>query len=145
MMRAITEVNQFFASLYALEDGDLRKAFDPGAVEWWSTASIENKAYAVPLAGDLLRLNQLPDLSSHDLLDEVQTTIRQIESRGLEVLLLDQTRPDVDFPVIKALVPGMRHFWARLAPGRLYDVPVELGWLPARREESGLNPTPVFF
>ncbi len=145
MMRAITEVNQFFASLYALEDGDLRKAFDPGAVEWWSTASVANKAYSVPLPGDLLRLSQLPDLSSHDLLDEVQTTIRQIESRGLEVLLLDQTRPDVGFPVIKALVPGMRHFWARLAPGRLYDVPVDLGWLASRRDESGLNQTPVFF
>lgn len=146
MMRAITEVNQFFASLYALEDGDLRKAFDPGAVTWWETATVENKPYAAP-AKDMppRTINDLPDLSSLDLLDEVQTAIRQIESRGLEVLLLDQTRQDAQFPVVKALAPGMRHFWSRLAPGRLYDVPVELGWLSSPRAEQELNPTPVFF
>ena len=146
MMRAITEVNQFFASLYALDDGDLRKAFDPGAVQWWETASVANKPYAAPdPAVPALTLADLPDLSSSDLLDEVQTAIRQIESRGLEVLLLDQTRPDAGFPVIKALAPGMRHFWSRLAPGRLYDVPVELGWLSVPRTEAEVNPTPVFF
>ncbi len=146
MMRAITEVNQFFASLYALEDGDLRKAFDPGAVDWWSTASVANKPYAAP-ADDLptRTVADIPDLSSPDLETEVQTAIRLIESRGLEVSLLDQTRPDVGFPVMKAIVPGMRHFWSRLAPGRLYDVPVELGWLSDRRREDQLNPTPVFF
>ncbi len=146
MMRAITEVNQFFASLYALKDGDLRKAFDPGAVEWWSTASVANKPYAAP-ADDLptTSLSDIADLSSPDLEVEVQTTIRHIESRGLEVCLLDQTRPDVGFPVMKALAPGMRHFWSRLAPGRLYDVPVSLGWLAERRPEDQLNPTPVFF
>lgn len=146
MMRAITEVNQFFASLYALQDSDLRKAFDPGAVEWWSTASVANKPYTARATHlPPLSIADLPDLSSHDLEVEVQTAIRQIEARGLEVCLVDQTRPDVGFPVVKALAPGLRHFWSRLAPGRLYDVPVDLGWLPTRRSEGDLNPTPVFF
>jgi bacteriocin biosynthesis cyclodehydratase domain-containing protein len=146
IMRAITEVNQFFASLYALEDNDLRRAFDPGAVEWWETASVENKPYAAP-AHDLplVKASDLVDLSSADLLNEVQTTIDRIEARGLEVLLLDQTRKEAGFPVVKAIVPGMRHFWSRHAPGRLYDVPVNLGWLKEARNESELNPTPVFF
>jgi oxazoline/thiazoline synthase len=26
-------------------------------------------------------------------------------------------------------VPGLRHFYIRFAPGRLYDVPVKLGYL----------------
>jgi ribosomal protein S12 methylthiotransferase accessory factor len=64
--------------------------------------------------------------------------------RGLEMLVLDQTRPDIGLPVVKVIVPGMRHFWARLAPGRLYDVPVALGWLPEPTNESALNPIPVF-
>ena len=71
--------------------------------------------------------------------------IGKIEARGLRVLLLDQTRSDLNFPVVKAVVPGMRHFWARLAPGRLYDVPVTLGWLKQPLPESALNPVPVFF
>jgi len=42
------------------------------------------------------------------------------------------------------IVPGLRHFWARFAPGRLYDVPVQLGWLPQPLAEEELNPIPMF-
>ena len=65
-------------------------------------------------------------------------------SKGLEVLMLDQTRADVELNVVKVIVPGMRHFWKRLAPGRLYDVPVEMGWLAQRRTEQEMNPIPMF-
>jgi ribosomal protein S12 methylthiotransferase accessory factor len=58
--------------------------------------------------------------------------------------VLDQTRPDLGVPVVKVIVPGLRHFWARFGPGRLYDVPVELGWLDAPTAEADLNPTAVF-
>lgn len=145
VMRAITEVNQFFASLWALGEKDLNKAFDPGAVAWWQTATRENQPYVLPSEEPVRHLQDYPDLVSDNLKDEVETAIRLIESRGLEVLLLDQTRPDTGFPVVKAVVPGMRHFWARLAPGRLYDVPVELGWLDRRLAEDEVNPVPVFF
>lgn len=146
IMRAVTEVNQFFASLFALGEDDLATAFDPGAVQWWNEANTEEKAYLLPAEGMAPEpLSAIPDFTSDDLLTELQTVIEKIEARGLEVLLLDQTRPDVNFPVIKAIVPGMRHFWARLGPGRLYDVPVELGWLDSPTAEAELNKTPVFF
>jgi ribosomal protein S12 methylthiotransferase accessory factor len=67
-----------------------------------------------------------------------------LERLGLEVLLLDQTRPDIGLPVVKVIVPGMRHFWARFAPGRLYDVPARLGWVEKATPESMLNPIPMF-
>ena len=35
----------------------------------------------------------------------------------MEMLVLDQTRPEIGLPVAKVIVPGMRHFWARFAPG----------------------------
>jgi ribosomal protein S12 methylthiotransferase accessory factor len=54
--------------------------------------------------------------------------------------VVDQTRADVGLRVVKVIVPGLRQFWARFAPGRLYDVPVRLGWLPRPRKEAGLNP-----
>ena len=38
------------------------------------------------------------------------------------------------------MAPGLRHFWARYGPGRLYDVPVSQGWLGRPRQESELNP-----
>jgi ribosomal protein S12 methylthiotransferase accessory factor len=66
----------------------------------------------------------------------------RVEARGLEMMVLDQTRPDIGLPVVKVVVPGMRHFWPRFAPGRLYDVPVELGHLPEPLSEQDLNPVP---
>ena len=63
---------------------------------------------------------------------------------GLEVLVLDQTRPDVGLPVVKVVVPGLRHFWRRVGPGRLYDVPVKLGWLREPLPEERLNPIGCF-
>ena len=56
----------------------------------------------------------------------------------MEFLVLDQTRPDIGMPVARVIVPGMRHFWARFAPGRLYDVPVGMG-----RRASALSPKPT--
>ena len=56
------------------------------------------------------------------------------------MLVLDQTRTDVGLPVVKVIIPGMRSFWARFGPGRLYTVPVELEWLGESREETELNP-----
>jgi len=75
-----------------------------------------------------------------DLRDDVLACVEAARRRGIEVLVLDQTRPDVGLPVVRVIMPGMRHFWARLAPGRLYDVPVALGWLPAALSEEQLNP-----
>jgi oxazoline/thiazoline synthase len=62
------------------------------------------------------------------------------KSRGIEVLVLDQTRPDVGFPVVRVVAPGLRHFWARFGPGRLYDVPVREGWLSQSLDEGEMNP-----
>ena len=56
------------------------------------------------------------------------------------MLVHELTRPDVGLPVVKVVVPGMRHFWPRFAPGRLYDVPVQMGWLERARTEEELNP-----
>ena len=48
-------------------------------------------------------------------------------------------------PVVKVVVPGLRHFWARYGSGRLYDVPVRMGQLPQPLTEEQLNPIPIFF
>jgi ribosomal protein S12 methylthiotransferase accessory factor len=65
-----------------------------------------------------------------------------IETQGIELLVLDQTRPDIGLPVVKVLAPGLRHFWPRFGPGRLYEVPVRLGRIEHPREERELNPLP---
>jgi ribosomal protein S12 methylthiotransferase accessory factor len=59
---------------------------------------------------------------------------------GLDFLVLNQTRPDVEVPVVRVIVPGLRHFYRRFAPGRLYDVPVKLGLRDRPSLESELTP-----
>ena len=61
------------------------------------------------------------------------------------MLVLDQTQPLIEIPAVKVVVPGLRHFWARHAAGRLFDVPVQMGWLAQPLQENELNPMPIFF
>ena len=70
---------------------------------------------------------------------QVLSCVELVKSWNLEMLILDQTRKDVGMPVVKVVVPGMRSWWARFAAGRLYDLPVEVGWLDKPKEEVNLN------
>ena len=65
-----------------------------------------------------------------------------VEGRAWKCWSWTRRAPEIGLPVVKVIVPGLRHFWARFAPGRLYDVPVQLGWLPRPLAEEELNPDP---
>ena len=146
VMRALTEMNQFMpAVLRRNPDGSTAYAFeDPETLRWWHTATLENQPYLVPLPGSPRRLQDYPRLSSGDAGRDVMACVQIAAALGHETFALNQTRPDVGLPVVKVIVPGLRHFWARLGPGRLYDVPVRLGWLQAPLAEEQLNPIPMF-
>jgi bacteriocin biosynthesis cyclodehydratase domain-containing protein len=145
LQRAFAELNQM------LGIGDFNESEEPGVADeetqrWLRTATVQNQPYLLPDAS--LAARQLKDFAvvhSGDLMQDILWCQRAVENKGMEMLVLDQTRPDVKMPVVKVIVPGLRHFWARFAPGRLYDVPVEMGWLPKALAESELNPIPIFF
>jgi oxazoline/thiazoline synthase len=84
-----------------------------------------------------------PSSVSGDLAADIRACTEAIARAGHETLVVDLTLPDVGLPVVKVVAPGLRHFWPRFAPGRLYDVPVALGWLEQRPAERDLNPYPV--
>lgn len=63
----------------------------------------------------------------------------------LRFLALDLTRAALGIPVVRVVVPGLRPLWARFAPGRLYDVPVRLGWRSVPLPADKLEPTPLMF
>jgi oxazoline/thiazoline synthase len=85
-----------------------------------------------------------PDLGSKfgglDAREQVTACVNLAKQAGLDFLVLDQTRPDIEVPVVRVIVPGLRHFYRRFAPGRLYDVPVKLGWRDRPLSEHELNP-----
>ncbi|MBW4622954.1 MAG: TOMM precursor leader peptide-binding protein [Cyanosarcina radialis HA8281-LM2] len=143
MLRAVTEMNQGLGI-----DLDNGKAVpdDPDWQYWLKSATLENQPY---LAGDrtvpVKVYSDYPDRYCNDLRQDVLACVEIAAQHGMETLVLDQTRPDIGLKVVKVIVPGMRHFWSRFAPGRLYEVPVKMGWLPAPLTEEQLNPIPMFF
>jgi oxazoline/thiazoline synthase len=75
-----------------------------------------------------------------DRREQVLTCVKLAKQHGFDFLVLDQTRPDIEVPVARVVVPGLRHFYRRFAPGRLYDVPVKLGLRQRPSREGALNP-----
>jgi oxazoline/thiazoline synthase len=148
ILRALTEVNQFFPAVSRVNpDGSTRYWFhDRDAIEWWKTATVANQPYLAPPPGVPLRTaSDYEAPRRDDLLDDVNACVEVAGRHGLEVFVLDQTRPDVGVSVAKVVVPGLRHFWRRLGGGRLYEVPPKMGWLPAPKREDEMNPVSIFF
>ncbi|WP_308466564.1 TOMM precursor leader peptide-binding protein [Rathayibacter soli] len=143
VLRALTELNQMATT------GDDPAGADAGLDRdmetWMTTATVANQPYLLPdPLAPLWRLDDHSSMAGDDLAASVLTCRERLERAGLAMHVLDQTRPDIGLPVVRVVVPGIRPFWSRLAPGRLYDVPVKLGWLDAPIAEADLNPIPMF-
>jgi ribosomal protein S12 methylthiotransferase accessory factor len=147
-IRALTEVNQFlpFVDQRDADGNTIYRTDDLETLDWCRTATLETEPW---LVGDPAQpastLASYQPLAGDDLAGHVEDCVARAGTRGLEVIVLDQSRPDLDLSVAKVIVPGMRHFWRRLGPGRLYDVPVQLGWFDRPRTEDELNDRNVFF
>jgi ribosomal protein S12 methylthiotransferase accessory factor len=108
-----------------------------GRHQWLEDASIEDYPYLTPCAGKV-RWAAKPT-------GEVATLSKLLEraqSLGLDVMRVDLTRPELGIPVVRVVAPGLRPAARRLAPGRLYDIPVSLGWIQRALSEDQMNPMP---
>jgi ribosomal protein S12 methylthiotransferase accessory factor len=142
--RALTELNQLMPAVVGARDGDYA-CDDPDALRWWRTGTVASQPYVAPDPATTPRRPADYDyVPCDDIAAEVSAVADTVAAHGMELLVLDQTRPDIGLPVVKVIVPGMRHFWARFAPGRLYDVPVRLGRRAAPVRYADLNPIPMF-
>lgn len=147
LLRAVTEMNQFLPAVMRVgRNGETIYAWpEDEAIRWWRHETVARQPWLAPDPDAPLRRKQdFTDHSDDDIGAEVRTCIELCRRAGLELLVQDQTRPDIGLSVVRAVVPGLRHFWRRLGPGRLYDVPVRLGWLEAPTAEADLNPISVF-
>ncbi|AUB44064.1 ycaO, ribosomal protein S12 methylthiotransferase accessory factor (plasmid) [Nostoc flagelliforme CCNUN1] len=146
--RALTEVHQILPNVL-FDDANATTQYpafsDQLAIDWWKTAKLQNESY---LASDESVSSKVradyPQIWNEDLLEDIKTCQRIVEKHGMEMLVLDQTRPDIGLKVVKVIVPGLRHWWKRLGSGRLYEVPVKLGLLEEPLKENQLNPFPMW-
>ena len=136
LLRTLTELNQFL-SIGLMGGGTGEKPSLDGVTP------LRLAGLSVPDAERAIR-SILPDTSNVGALDntrdQVLACVDIARRAGLDFLVLNQTRPDVEVPVVRVIVPGLRHFYRRFAPGRLYDVPVKLGLRDRPLPESELTP-----
>ncbi|HST66837.1 MAG TPA: TOMM precursor leader peptide-binding protein [Mycobacteriales bacterium] len=143
LRRAVTELNQLAPAVLAAPPEVGFAPEDPDATAWWQdpgTAPYLSPDPALPAR----RPADYGYTAGPDLTADLRGLVDGLGRRGLDVLVLDQTRPDVGLPVVKVLVPGLRPMWARFAPGRLFDVPVRLGRQAVPTQYHELNPIPMF-
>jgi ribosomal protein S12 methylthiotransferase accessory factor len=136
LLRALTELNQFL-SIGLMGGGTGEKS----SLDGITPLRLQDHAFLTP-NGDPM---DQPDAGATPV--PLDNTRKQVDAcvdiarrAGLDFLVLNQTRPDIEVSVVRVIVPGLRHFYRRFGPGRLYDVPVKLGWLDRPRLENELTP-----
>lgn len=150
--RALTELNQLLAFTTGREalPGELQRSglteMERALRPWFEKATVENQPHLHPSRREPPRtLADFPNASTTDLLADLRFCVARLAHVGIEVIVVDATRPDIGMPVVRIVAPGLRHYWRELGPGRLYDVPVAMGWLPHPHAEDEMNPFAVVF
>ncbi len=139
-LRALSELGQTIAVSRELARGNA--SLTPALTRWMNTATLADHPFLEPSGIAELAPSLTGDFSAAHAFEQCRA---RIEGAGMECLVLDQTRPDVGVPVVKMLVPGLRHYRRRLAPGRLYESPVRSGWMESIVAETDLNPEVLAF
>jgi bacteriocin biosynthesis cyclodehydratase domain-containing protein len=138
LLRTLTELNQFLAiGLMGGGSGE-KPSLDgvtPLRLQDYPFLTPSNRPITMPGTYS-------PPVALDNTRDQVLACVDIARRAGLDFLVLDQTRPDVEVPIVRVIVPGLRHFYQRFAPGRLYDVPVKLGLRDGPLPESELTPFP---
>lgn len=92
-----------------------------------------------PKRGEDFRTFDTPNIK-----DDILYLLEILQKVGLELCVLNYSRPDIPLKTLKVIVPGLCHFWPQLANPRLYDVPVRLDWLSRPLQEQQLNPLDLY-
>jgi ribosomal protein S12 methylthiotransferase accessory factor len=135
LLRSLTELNQFL-SIGLMGGGTGEKPSLDGV----TPLRLEAYPFLVPSGKPPVERGPVLKMPLDNTREQVDACVEIARRAGLDFLVLDQTRPDVEVPVVRVIAPGLRHFYRRFAPGRLYEVPVKLGLLERPTPESELTP-----
>jgi ribosomal protein S12 methylthiotransferase accessory factor len=134
LLRTLTELNQFL-SIGFMDGGTGEKP----SLDGETPLHLPNYPFLTPVQNPTLP-SGLDFGRLDNTRDQVMACVDIARRAGLDFLVLNQTRPDVEVPVVRVIVPGLRHFYRRFGPGRLYDVPVKLGLRDQPIPEADLTP-----
>jgi ribosomal protein S12 methylthiotransferase accessory factor len=133
MLRSLTELNQFL-SIGLMNGGSGEKP----SLDGENPLRLDEHPFLLP-KGKAPIQTENANVALDNTRDQVLACVDIAKRAGLDFLVLDQTRPDIETPVVRVIVPGLRHFYRRFGPGRLYDLPVKLGHLDRPLQEDELT------
>jgi len=136
LLRSLTELSQFL-SIGVMGEGGARG--DKSSLDGLTPLRLENYPFLLPSQHPVQSPPLGMDVPLDSAREQVEACVEVARRAGLDLLVLDQTRPDVGVPVVRVLAPGLRHFYKRFGPGRLYDVPVRIGLLDRPLGEDELT------
>jgi oxazoline/thiazoline synthase len=135
LLRALTELNQFL-SIGLMGGG----RGDTSSLDGTTPLRLRDYPFLTHSDSPEVKAKFGSRLGHLDTREQVNACVSVAKQQGLDFLILDQTRPDIEVPVVRVIVPGLRHFYRRFGAGRLYDVPVKLGLRDRPLLEDKLTP-----
>jgi oxazoline/thiazoline synthase len=127
--KAASEVGQIWFT--AMQE----QAIDAEFGKWIAHATLESQPYLGPASV----IEAPPEPAPITIDEQLNLIVSRLVDAGLKPVAVDLSRPDVSLKTVRAVVPGLCHIWNRRAAGRLYQVPVRLGWRETPLLEEELN------
>jgi bacteriocin biosynthesis cyclodehydratase domain-containing protein len=87
--------------------------------------------YRLQKGATTIQINRVPNVSSDNIKTDIGTCIDIIKGLGMETIIVDLTRPNIGFSVVRVLIPGLQptvHSYPRRFSRRLFEVPKLLGY-----------------
>ncbi|MFL6833983.1 MAG: TOMM precursor leader peptide-binding protein, partial [Xanthobacteraceae bacterium] len=103
LLRALTELNQFL-SIGLMGGG---KA-DKSSLDGTTPLRLQDHPFLTPSHEPPIQPASVAKFGALDTREQVTACVSLAQRAGLDFLVLDQTRPDVEVPVVRVIVPGLR-------------------------------------
>ncbi|SMN00962.1 TOMM biosynthesis cyclodehydratase (protein C) / TOMM biosynthesis docking scaffold (protein D) [uncultured Candidatus Thioglobus sp.] len=146
MLRAVCEHSQLLEMVKYNTHGQSYHNLSHEFSSWLKDRSMADKnlQYLKPSTAKMKTFSDYESFNEITLNAQKQACIDLVKHNNWDLFVVDLTRSDIAMPVVKVMIKQLRSMHMRLSSGRLYDVPVKMGWLDVPLTEEGLNPISIF-
>ena len=148
IIRAVTEMYQMLVGINRYQDMSQLSGVGNGGIDglvrdWLIKEKIDDHEYLV--ADEEQTADHGDALTFEYIEEELDWLLQQFKQKKIDVYAINMTSDSIGFPVVKVFAPSMRHFWPRFGDGRIFDLPVDLGYADVRKTEDEMNNLGFFF
>ncbi|HEV8387830.1 MAG TPA: YcaO-like family protein [Nitrososphaera sp.] len=105
LLRAITEVSQTRAANIQGARDDLRK------IRYGESNTDDRRAWQFMPSTITKKFSEIATFFNEDILDDIKLIVSRLKDVGLgKVIIVDLTNPEINIPVVRAIVPGLETF-----------------------------------